>query len=201
MWDMNVSFKTNLDGTCVDDPLLTLQCLCNRILGDNSLSCASMRRHENALISLDGVDWNLLRSIKGELVLTGRLHQGNMRGDGNIGIAWGYSNLMLNLVELTISYNSRNQRGSLTYVSIGCKIVVQWGMHVCARQGDGGGQREWEPWVATAAVQGVMRTWRWHCWALLLLPPSPATASSGRSTSVHPVWGRERGKGTRWGVV
>lgn len=48
--------QSNLDWTRVDDPLFILQCLCDRILGDNGLSCASMSRHENTLISLDGVN-------------------------------------------------------------------------------------------------------------------------------------------------
>jgi hypothetical protein len=95
-------FSTNLDWTCVDDPLLVLQGLCNCILGDNGLACTSVRRHKNTLISLDSVDGNLLKWIESELVLARRLCWGNMGGDGNIRIAWWYGDLMSNL-ELAVS--------------------------------------------------------------------------------------------------
>ena len=56
-----------------------------------------MRRHENALVSLDGMDGNLLERVQGKLVLACWLRGRDMRGDGNIRIAWRYGNLMSNL--------------------------------------------------------------------------------------------------------
>jgi hypothetical protein len=97
-----LSTRTDLDWACVYDSLLVLQCQCDCILGDNGLSCASVRRNENALISLDGVDGNLLKGIEGELVLARRFCWGNMGSDRDIRIVWWYGNLMSNL-ELAIS--------------------------------------------------------------------------------------------------
>lgn len=112
---MKTRVTTDLDWTCIDDSLLVLQSTCNCVLGDNGLSCASVSRHENTLISLDGVDGDLLKGIQGELVLARRLCWGNMGSDRNIRIAWWYGNLMSNLGLISATtHDSRNDLHRLT---------------------------------------------------------------------------------------
>lgn len=57
-----------LDRTRVDDPLLIRQSLSDSILCYHGLTGRGMCGYEHALVSLDGVDGDLLEGIEGEFV-------------------------------------------------------------------------------------------------------------------------------------
>jgi hypothetical protein len=56
--------RERLNGTRVDDPLLALEALGDRILGDDRLSGRRVRRDEDRLLPLDGSDGNLLEGVE-----------------------------------------------------------------------------------------------------------------------------------------
>lgn len=60
--------RTYLDRTRVDDPLLIRQSLSDCILCYHGLTGRGMCGYKNALVSLDGVDGNLLEGVEGEFV-------------------------------------------------------------------------------------------------------------------------------------
>lgn len=59
---------TYLDRTRVDDPLLICESLSDSILCYHGLTGRGMCGYEHALISLNGVDGDLLEGIEGEFI-------------------------------------------------------------------------------------------------------------------------------------
>ena len=60
----------NLNRTCVNDPLFSIETLSNGVLRYDSLPGTSMRRNENTFVSLYRVDRNFLERIEFEFVFS-----------------------------------------------------------------------------------------------------------------------------------
>ena len=90
-------YPAHLDRTCIDYSLLVCQSLGNSVFGDNSLPGRCMRRDKDTLVTLDGVDGDLLEGVQGELVFPCGLFWRNMVRDRYIRVTGWYRDLVADL--------------------------------------------------------------------------------------------------------
>ena len=91
------TLSTGLDRTRVDHTLLVLQTLRDGVLRHNGLTGARVRRHQHALVPLDGVHGDLLERIERELVFARGRCGGHVVRDGDVWVSCGDRDLVANL--------------------------------------------------------------------------------------------------------
>lgn len=89
----------NLNRTCVNDPLFSIETLSNSILRYHGLPSTSMCRDQNAFVSLYRVDRNFLERIKFEFVFSIRFCWRDVFRDWDIVVIPGDRYLMSNLIK------------------------------------------------------------------------------------------------------
>ena len=88
----------NLNRTCVNDPLFSIETLSNSILRYHGLPGTSMGRNQDAFVSLYRIDRNFLECIEFELVFSIRFCWRDMFRDWNVVVILRDRYLMSNLI-------------------------------------------------------------------------------------------------------